>query len=493
MQQAAAEMLEIDPRVLHPTVATFRDEAGQVGTEAVIYDVSGSGLLAHLDEEPLALLRKVCELLETREFAAFVQFDNQFLVEQGRLDIPWLRRHLVEEQGPRARLMKGGKMFEQEGAAPLRGQTPRMAAQNLIDDESQEIGLQAAELDVTAFEAQVLRAVWARAVRGTQRAGRTRLLIGRLPALRGDPGQLLLASRLAQLVELGVELRRAPPEQLEADCWQILARSARGRTALGGLSVRGEVFSPWRGFAFGHAWLKDGFAIKSALPAAAELAWEQFDDRWERADVVSLDALRPRAEQRQWVLDIRRGDSTREATDISAILQQRTGLGPLAALGDVKSLTYEDRYIVRSAVAMWMLDRLLGLFRYADGAQGDVRCMEPSDNAGSLESSVEKILRARMPPSNLDRATAKKFEEWCVRQSAGRKLRLNFKHRQPNALGHQRRLEVSFQPGGKVSRLVALFDHGLDWVRPVDGRDTRPWTEQTMKAEGSHVVIMIDP
>ena len=494
MQQAAAEMLEIDPRVLHPTVGAYRDDAGEARIEAVIYDVSGSGLLAHLDEEPLGLIRKICELLETREFAAFVQFDNQFLVEQGRLDILWLRRHLVEDPARRARLMQRSSMFEQEGAVPLRGQTPRMAAQNLIDDESQELALQAAELDVTAFEpAQVLRAVWARAVRGNQRAARVRLLIGRLPELRDDPGQLLLASRLAQLVELGVEIRRTSPARLEEDCWQLLARSARGRNALGGLSGRGDALIAWQGPAFGHAWLKDGFAIESALPAAAELAWEQFDGRWEHADKVPLDALRPRAEQRKWVLEIRRGDTAREATDIAVILQDRTGLGPLAELGDVASVTYHDRYVVRSAVAMWTLDRLLSLFRYVDGAQGVVHCLDAQDNIGSLDNSVEKLLRARVPPPNLDRTTAKKFEDWCARKSAERKLQLNFKHRQPSSIGHQRKLEVAFQRGGKVSRLVALFDHGLDWIRPDNGRDTRPWIEQTMKAEASHVVIMVEP
>lgn len=494
MQQAAAEILKVDPRVLQPTVATYRDDVGQVRTEAVIYDVSGSGLLAHLDEEPLSLIAKIRELLELSELAAFVQFDNQFLVEQGRLDIPWLRRHLLEDPGPRARLLQGSAMFQQEGAAPLRGQTPRMAAQTLVDDGSQELALQAAALDVTAFEpAQVLRAVWARAVRVAQRAGRVRLLIGRLPELRDDPGQLLLASRLAQLVELGVELRRASPADLEEECWQILARSPRGQRALGGLSIRGETLGAWRGPAFGHAWLRDGFAVESALTTAAELAWEQFEDRWTRAEVVPTELLRPRVEQRQWVLEIRRGETMPEATDIATILQERTGLGPLAALGTVTSLTYYDRYVVRSAVAMWMLDRLLGLFRYADAARGTVSCQEPETVVGSLEGSVEKMLRTRTPPPNLDREAAKKFEVWCQKNSAGRGLSLEFKHRQHGMLGHQRKLEVSFSRGGKVSRLVVLLDHGLDWLRPANGRDQRPWTEQTMTAEASYIVVMTEP
>lgn len=495
MQQAAAEKLAVDPRVLQPTTATFRDDLGQPGTEAVIYDSSGSGLLAHIDEEPLGLVQKVCELLETREFAAFVQFDNQFLVEQGRIDILWLRRHLIEDDGRRARLMKGSAMFEREGAAPLRGLTPRMAAQNLIDDDALEVSLQAAELDESAFEpGQVLRAVWARAVRGSQRAGRVRLLVGRLPELRGDPGQLLLASRLAQLVELGVELGRvssAPSTaSLEADCWNVLARSPRGASALGGMSTLGDTLGAWRGPAFGRSWLQDGFAVESAQEIAAKLAWEQFEERWGRADVVSADALRPRPEQRQWVLAIPGGDTSPEATNIATILEERTDLGRLADLGEVKSVTYRDRYVERSAVAMWTLDRLLTLFRYADGASGEVHCLEPN-RTGGLASSVNEILNARTPPDDLDRATAMKFRDWCEQRSQGRKLQLRFRHRgAAQEIGHQRRLEVSFKTGAQLSRMVVLFDHGLDWVRPTNGRSTQPWPRQTMRAEASHIVVL---
>ncbi|MDC0676077.1 DEAD/DEAH box helicase [Nannocystis radixulma] len=497
MQQAAAEKLAVDPRVLQPTMATYRDDLGQAGTEAVIYDSSGSGLLAHLDEEPLGLIQKVCELLETREFAAFVQFDNQYLVEQGRLDIHWLRRHLIEDEGRRARLMKGSAMFEREGAAPLRGMTPRMAAQSLIDDDALEVSLQAAELDESAFEpGQVLRAVWARAVRGSQRAGRVRLLVGRLPELRGDPGQLLLASRLAQLVELGVELAHVsstatPP--LEEDCWSVLARSPRGVRVLGGMSTRGDTLGAWKGPAFGRAWLKDGFTVESAQELAAKLALEQFEERWSRASLVSADALRPRPEQRQWVLVIPGGDTSPEATNIATILEDRTGLGRLAELGEVTSVTYRDRYIERSAVAMWTLDCLLNLFRYAEGARGEVHCLEPN-RAGGLTSSVDQVLGARTPPDDLDRATAMKFREWCEQRSQGRKLQLKFKHRRAaHEIGHQRKLEVAFKPGGRLSRIVALFDHGLDWVRPIDGRNTQPWTRQTLRAEASHIVVLALP
>lgn len=495
LQQAAAEKLEIDPRVLQPTVATYSDDVESMGTEAVIYDASGSGLLAHLDEEPLALIGKVCELLDTRDFAAFVQFDNQYLVEQGRLDIAWLRRHLVEDPGRRARLMKGSAMFEQEGATPLRNRTPRMAAQNLIDDDSDELALQAVELDETAFEpGQVLRAVWARAVRNSQRTGRVRLLVGQIPELRGDPGQLLLASRLAQLVELGVEIRRTPAASpatpLEEDCWNILTRSPGGVGALGGMSVRDDTLSAWRGPAFGHAWLKDGIPVESALKAAAELAWEQFEARWAHADRVTADSLTPRPEQRQWVLVIAGGDRSPEATDIAAILQGRTGLGPLAELGEVTSVVYRDRYVERSAVAMWTLDRLLGLFSYADGARGDIHCMEPNDAGGTVARSAEQVLKARTPPSDLDRATAMKFRGWCEQRSGQLKLQLKFRHGRSHEIGHQRRLEISFKPGGQLSRMVVLFDHGLDWIRPIDGRDTRPWTQQTMRAEASHIVVL---
>lgn len=498
LQQAAAEKLAVDPRVLQPTVATYNDDTNQVRTEAVIYDSSGSGLLAHLDEEPLALIRKVCELLETREFRAFVQFDNQFLVEQERIDILWLRRHLIEDSGRRALLMKGSAMFEREGAAPLRNLTPRMAAQNLIDDDSQEVALQASELDDTAFEpGQVLRAVWARAVRGAQRAGRVRLLVGRLPEMRGDPGQLLLASRLAQLVELGVELRRVSSvpltTPLEADCWSILARSPRGARALGGMSTPGDTLGAWRGPAFGRAWLKDGFAVESAQESAAALAWKPFEERWGRADLVSADALRPRPEQRQWVIVIPGGDTSPEATDIATILESRTDLGRLADLGEVTSVTYRDRYVERSAVAMWTLDRLLNLFRYADGARGEVHCLEPN-RTGGLVSSVDQVLSARTPPDDLARDTAMNFREWCEQRSQGRKLQLKFRHRRTaQEIGHQRRLEVVFTTGAQLSRMVVLFDHGLDWVRPTNGRNTQPWTRQPMRAEASHIAVLAFP
>lgn len=479
------------------SAATYRDDLGQAGTEAVIYDSSGSGLLAHLDEEPLGLIQKVCELLETREFAAFVQFDNQFLVEQGRIDILWLRRHLIENDGRRARLTKGSVMFEREGAVPLRGQTPRMAAQNIIDDDALEVALQAAELDDFAFEpGQVLRAVWARAVRSKQGAGRVRLLVGRLPELRGEPGPLLLASRLAQLVELGVELRRGSPTStapLEEDCWNVLACSPRCVRALGGMSTHGEALAAWRGPAFGRAWLKDGFAVESAHEFAAKLAWEQFEERWSGADLVSADALRPRPEQRQWVLVIPGGDTSPEATNIATILEGRTGLGRLVDLGEVTSVTYRDRYVERSAVAMWTLDRLLNLFLYADGAWGEVHCLEPN-RTGGLACSVDEILNARTPPDDLDRATAMKFREWCEQRSQGRKLQLKFRHRRASQeIGHQRRLEVSFKTGAKLSRMVVLFDHGLDWLRPANGRDTQPWTRQPLRAEASHIVVLAFP
>lgn len=497
MQQVAAEMLEIDPRTLQPAVAAYWDDDGQTGTEAVLHDGSGSGLLAHLDEAPLELMRKVCELLETQDVAAFVQFDNQYLVEQGVLQIPWLRRHLVEDVSRREVLRRGSALFEKEEATPLRGRTPRMAVQKLVDDDLQTLALQATVVDETAFEpGQVLRAVWARVIRGEHGTGRVRLLVGEVPELRRDPAQVLLASRMAQLIEHGVEVRCMPTASktpLEEDCWSVLAHSPRGLVAIGGMSARGGVLQPWTGPAFGHAWLKDGIAVENKSQATAELAWEQFEERWAHAKPVSGDGLRPCVDEQQWVLVIHQGDSSPLATDIATILQERTGLGSLTALGKVVSLTYHDRYVARSAVAMWTLDRLLSLFAYSDGARGEILCVEPRSDVVSIDKSAEQVLKARTPPSDLDRATAMKFRDWCEQRSKARSLLLRFTHRRTGTIGHQRKLEVSFEPGGQISRMVVLFDHGLDWMGPIDGKDARPWTMQKMRAEASHIVVLVEP
>jgi hypothetical protein len=496
MQQVAANMLAIDPRSLQPAVAAYWDDEGVTGLEAVIYDTSSSGLLAHLDESPLELMRQICELVETRELAEFVQFDTQFFIEQGVLDIAWLRRHFVEDPARHARLLRGNTLFEQEEALPLRGQTPRMAAQCLIEDGLQEIALQAASIDDTAFEpAQVLRAVWARAVRGDERAGSVRLLIGELPEMRSDPGRVLLASRLAQLIEHGVEVRRSVPAPaatpLEEDCWSVLARSPRGMHALGGLKSEGERLRAWSGPTFGRDWLKDGIAVENRSSAAAELAWEQFEERWRHGEPVPVEMLQPRAEQRQWVLVCNGGDRSPQATDIATILQERTGLGPLKGLGEVTALVYHDRYVERSAVAMWMLARLLALFTYAKGAEGKIRCMEAKTDSARVDKSVAEIFKQRVPPDNLDQDTARKLRKWCEQEGKKHGVELRFQHGKERDIGHQRKLQVSFAPGRQVSSMVVLFDHGLDWVRPISGNDSRPWTGQQMTAEASHIVVLL--
>jgi hypothetical protein len=497
MQQVAADMLAIDPRTLHPAVAAHWDGAGATGLEAVIYDTSGSGLLAHLDESPLELMRKICELLATRELAEFVQFDTQFLVEQGVLDIPGLRRHFVEDPARCTRLMRGSALFEREEAVPVRGRTPRMVAQRLIDDGSREIALQASRIAETAFEpGQVLRAVWGRAIRAEPGAAPVRVLIGQVPEAGVDPGQVLLSARISQLVEHGVEVRRYLPvpgaSPLDAACWSVLARSPHGVHALGGVTTEGDALRAWTGASFGHGWLEEGIAIENKSSAAAELAWDEFEERWSHAAPVTIDMLRPRGENRQWVLVIRGGDRSPEGTDIATILQDRTGLGPLRDLGRVASLTYHDRYVERSAVATWMLARVLALFEYTGGAQGTVRCLEARSDCLPIDKPVREIFRLRMPPDNLDRETAKRFRTWCEQEAGKHGLALHFWHGREREIGHQRRLEVSFAPGGRVSRMVVLFDHGLDWVRPISGSDRRPWTEQGMVAEASHIVVLLD-
>lgn len=498
MQQVGADMLQIDPRALQPAVSAYWDDDGSTGVEAVVYDTSGSGLLAHLDDSPLEMMRRICELLETKDLAEFIQFDTQFLFQQGVLRIPLLRRHLVEDAGRRARLMHGSSMFEQEEAMPLRGQTPRMATQLLIEDGAQEIALQAALLDETAFEpGQVLRAVWARAIRRDGRDRPVRLLIGRLPEIKGDPGQVLLASRLAELIEHGVEIRRsvtaasAPP--LEQECWSVLARSPRGARVIGGMSARGDVLQAWSGPAFGDTWLKDGIAVENKTQTAAELAWAQFEERWEDGDSVASESLRPRKTERKWVLEIKQGDRSAEATDIATILQERTKLGSLKELGKVSSLSYRDRYVGLSSLTMWMLDRLLGLFAYGEGARGTVHCLKPRNNVTPVDKSVKDILKDRSPVESLDQIAAKAFQTWCKQRSEGRGLALEFQYRNQHAIGHQRKLEVTFAPGSQVSTMLVLFDHGLDWIRPVSGKDTRPWTQQTMAAKASHIVVLLDP
>jgi ATP-dependent helicase YprA (DUF1998 family) len=496
LQIEAARRLNVDSRTLSATVATYERSDQQPGFEAVLYDSSASGMLSHLDEAPLELMRDVLDLLENGQFADFVQFDTQYLIEHGDLRIPWLRNHLVEDAARRALIRaSAGTLYHREDATPLRGESPRMAAQRMFEEPGMEIALQAIAIEESAFErGQLLRALLARAI-GQASAARARILIAAKPELGASPEQLLLAKRLQDLMDSGVEIRLARGQDIDGCIWGILGRSPRKSRALGCMQMTGAgEAAVWNRAAFGREWLRGGIHLISRSQTAADLAWLEFDERWERGLPLSSEALTPAAAaNRQWIFTIANGSRVREDTSIEALLQERTGLGSLREFGCVLRLQYNDRFVGRSAMAMWLLDRLLGLFEYAPGAQAIVYCFNAKDDTMSIGRSAEQILSMDRLPRDLDRETAKQFEKWCKQRSAKRDLQLHFEHGREDRIRHQRKLVVEFEPGGRVGCMMVLFEHGLDWIRPVPSRDKRPWTEQPMQAEETHLAILLDP
>ena len=109
--------------------------------------------------------------------------------------------------------------------------------------------------------------------------------------------------------------------------------------------------------------------------------------------------------------------------------------------------------------------------------------------AARVAGPVRRILAMNHLPADLDPDAARQFREWCVNRRRNDGLKLAFRH--PREVQHQRKLTVTFTTDSEYEQLVILFEHGLDWVRPARVRDTRPWTQQPMQAEETHVVVLL--
>lgn len=496
VQIQAAQRLNVDSRTLRPAVATYRRGDGRPGFEAVIYDTSASGMLAHLDECPLELMRDIVDLLEYSQITDFVRFDTQYLIADGQLRIPELRRHFVDNADRKTRIQaSAARLYDDEGVRPLTGRSPRAVVQRLFDDPGQEIALQIRTIAPDAFDpGRVMRRLLARVV-AHPNAVQARILLGELPGLESTAEALLLATWLRDLINHGVAIKLVQPDDLEgldASWPAVLSRSSLQRQALGGMGINSDgQLEPDREPAFGRGWLRNAVPVVSVLDVAAEVAWSDFEERWRRGTSLSSEALSPpRPAAYQWVFQIPERSTARQDTELAALLQERTELGELRALGQVQRLVYTDRYVARSPMAMWRLDRLLALFDYAPGATGEVRCLPANDRAARVAGPVRRILAMTHLPPDLDPDAARLFRDWCIDQRRDDGLEFVFRH--PREVQHQRKLTVAFAPGNEYDRMVVLFEHGLDWIRPARVHDNRPWTQQPMQAEETHIVVLLE-
>ncbi len=222
---------------------------------------------------------------------------------------------------------------------------------------------------------------------------------------------------------------------------------------------------------------------------AAELAWLDFDTRWKQASPVTHDQLTPKVlTSTTHVLRIKHGATDPGSTRADVLLQDRTGLGVLRDLGTVKSVRYYDRYIFRSARALRMLDEVLSLFQPAPGATAQLIGRNLQEQYGPSVKAKD-LFNAPEPPDNLNVPQSQALLLWLQNRSKSSGWKLTWKQLSWSETRHPRKLLVEFAPGSTYERMEILFEHGVDWVRPVPGAG--PWINRGRIADETHIVVLL--
>ncbi|CAM4373211.1 DEAD/DEAH box helicase [Corallococcus exiguus] len=486
LQIIVARRLQVDPRTLHAAVATWQDANPSGGRnwvserEAVVYEPSGSGMLRHLMDDPVALLSDLVEMLDKNDEAKIIRFDTQFLAARGMLRVDLLRTHFLDPA--RRMLLSAANPLEKHKAAVLRGRGPMLAAIELVEDTSSELGLQAAEVAGDALEAGgLLRAIQRRVLCSEKHA--PQLLLNSLPDASGkDDDTAVVAVHLRRLIEGGVHLRVAAVADrgaLREDVWQVLSNCPTGAAAIGGIQTAGG-----DGPRFGSAWL-DGCTPVEAKPEAAKEAWSKFAERWGRGQPVTVEDLTPKSPNARPLVEIAKGVINPDVVFAWRLL--RSQLGDLNQLGKVTRLAYSDRHLGKSAIAMWMLGEVIQRLAYAPKAAGKIWTREAEGYDGQAKN-VDELFRLKKAPANLGPKQSKMLAEWCSGEAGKKGLGLQFERR--FELEHPRKLVIEFAPGGKLRSLKVLFDSGLDWAecKSVVG----PWTQGPFQSRTTHMSIYVD-
>lgn len=330
-------------------------------------------------------------------------------------------------------------------------------------------------------------------VAGPELGEDVRLLLGSAPRPSGGTAdEAFVAGRMRQILAEGVEVRVIPGGlgNLGQSPWQLLSRGLRGQRALGGaIAVDGgkRVVAP-AGPSFGRAWLEGSLALE-AKPDAATAAWTAFEEAWAGGRRLAAEELEAKPVSGVEFVPVRQGATADKSTIPQMLLASK--LGDLKKLGRVTRIAYVDRYVVRSAVALWRLVDLLRRFDYAKDARAFVLAL-PVENQYPVRSA-EEILKDTRVPRDLSQRESASMEAWCCKQVSSVGLTLGFQkrgHDQGVRLRHPRKLQLEFAPGGAMRTLKVLFEHGLDWSSPVAGRG--PWKERPLRAEETHVVMLRD-
>ncbi|AGC45648.1 DEAD/DEAH box helicase [Myxococcus stipitatus DSM 14675] len=486
LQLVAARRLQIDPRALHGAVAMWQDanprngHDGGSAREAVVYEPSGSGMLRHLMDDPVALLRDVVTMIEKKDEAQIIRFDTQFLAARGMLRVDLLRAHFLDPA--RKMLLDAANPIEKHRAAALRGRGPMLAAIELVEDTGSELGLQATEIAGDALEAGgLLRSVLRRVLDAEKHV--PQLLLSRLPDASGKNDEdAVVAVHLRRLIESGMHIRIAAPADRKVigeDVWQLLSIGPTRAAAIGGVPTTGS-----EGPRFGSAWL-DGCIPIEAKPEAAKEAWSRFAERWGRGQPVTVADLTPNSPNARPLVEIAKGVVNPDLVYTWRLI--RSQLGELNQLGRVTRLAYNDRHLGKSAIALWMLGELLQRFAYAPNAEGKIWTRAAEGYDGQTKTSDE-LFKLKKAPGNLGPKQSEMLAKWCSVEAGKKGLDLRFERR--FELEHPRKLVVEFAPGGKHSSLKVLFDSGLDWAecKSVVG----PWTQGPFQTRTTHVSIYLD-
>jgi hypothetical protein len=382
-----------------------------------------------------------------------------------------LRAHLLDPER-RAILAGLGDLVDQNLGIALREDARALALAWL--DQDDPVLLSGHQVAEDAFaEDGLLRAVHGRALRG----GRpTRLLLGRLPDSLGD--EALLRTDLTALMDAGAEIGVGPIPGLP---WGLfLGTPARAR-ALGGLSADGTIPG---GPAFGAGW--PGKLPLRETAGAGPLLLEAYDAAWDAArPVVAADLLAPSEPAMQWITVP--ADSVESVwTDLTRLLAERAGLGPLADLGKLACVSYRDRYFASAAISFVRLVELIKALAPGPGARVQVVSRAPQGR-GFASRTAKEILGAEDPPGNLTGLESDAMKKWLVDQIRPRRWSVTVT--QTWNIPHARRLDLDFAPGERYRRIEILLEHGFQGVRPAPGRG--PWIGRTRVTEEEHVIVRV--
>jgi hypothetical protein len=480
LQLVIARRLQVDLRALASTVATRQTVQGGYAQNAVVYEKANSGLLADVSLQPAAVLGELRALLESGDDADFVRFDTQFLGARLRPDL--LRAHFADPE--RQKLLE---LRLDTGERLLRGASAVTWSVELLEDPAQALILAAPALRASSFDAGgLLPHVRHRAADPAAAGTPVRLLVAVPPEPGRGEEEALAAARLRQLIESGVQVRKAPAlrEQFSATRWHLASRRGATHAALGGVWAPGA-HEPLDA-RFGPRWFAEGTPVEADRDAAST-AWQRLDGWWAAAQEISLKDLEKPTSDGPKVVLVPQGVSAKPSCVPSALLAREfQDEGGLPGLGQVTRLVYSDRYAACSALSLYYLRDLLAAFNYASGARAVIRTHGGDLNGRSHDPA--KLFTVDYIPPALDDATSAAACT-AIRKVLEPRVAVEFKTAQD--LPHPRKLLVEFASGSRLRSLVVRFDHGLAWAR-VMTRKGQKWPDAPAVSKETHAVIWRD-